>query len=377
MLNLDARAFARWDADTVALLKALTDLFPETGPIKRLVQEGGLRLARFHWDRPADDLWPDVLEAAAAEGLLRGLLLRVADDPSSRVHHPLLRELLHREQPAGGVDPCQVRFIDRTVPKAFLDRNALRGHLRELLHDNGSRVLVVSGDRFTGKSWTWDLIVHVLGELGRGSSYLIDLDAWEGTPAGPADVMGEITDQLGWERAAVDPHEAEDTSARNLLSRFKGRIRGCADEPWFVFDGLDAHYLTPSALRMIEGLALAAERREAGGRMRVVLIGYERELPAQLAQSVLHERLGHPGVDDLRDFFDRVAASRGYRPDGEAVDLFVERVLEESMGEEESVGEGDRRGALPIGRVSRAAAAHARLLLSHLPAPATREGGAP
>ncbi|MFD0428167.1 hypothetical protein ACFQ60_08400 [Streptomyces zhihengii] len=162
--------------------------------------------------------------------------------------------------------------------------------------------------------------------------------------------MGEITDLLCWERFRVDARENEETQGRTLLSKFKGMIRGTGDR-WFVFDALDSPNLTEPARRLIEGLAVAAERRETGGGMRVVLLAYDRALPPSVADTALTEDLRPVRVEDLRSFFVRVAEGIGNSLPDEAVAVLVASVLEEALGDR-----GDPSAPLPFDLVSRAAA---------------------
>ncbi|MFE2164211.1 effector-associated domain EAD1-containing protein [Streptomyces sp. NPDC059447] len=358
MSLLDRATFSTRDPLSRELLQAVLTLYYKPEPVQRFVEEAGMPKADFRWERALKDVWPDVLETAARLRRLRRLVEVIARDPDTDAYS-VFTVLLAQEPPAGGEDPYDVRVIGRDRPKAFIDRLELRSHLRDLLHDNGGRVLVVSGDRATGKSWTWYLISHVLSCLGHAAPYLVDLNIWAGAPAGPGDVMGELTDQLGWDRCPIDPHESQDTLGRKLLSHFKGRMRHHDDaDCWLVFDGLDADDLTEPALRMIEGIATAAERREAGGRLRVVLIAYDQDLPPHLATWVHHEVLRPLNTADLRDFFNGVAGSIDLQLTDEAVDVLVRSVLEEAFGGEPPPEQ------LPVAAVSYVAACRARRLIS-------------
>lgn len=355
---LDRTVFSLADPRCTLLLDTLSELYFEPLRIQRLTEAAGLPRGVFPWGARAIDLWADILRWAALNGLLRRLVKVVAGEPESRAY-PLFDVLLEEAAQSSvqeADDPCAVSLIGHGRPRAAIDREELRGHLRELLHPNGCRVLVVTGGTATGKTWTWHLISHVLQSLA-GHAYLVDFSAWAGPPAGPADVMGEITDLLCWERLRVDPRESEETQSRTLLSKFKGMIRASGD-CWFVFDALDSANLTEPARRMIENLAVAAERRETGGGMRVVLLAYDHPLPPSAADTALREDLRPVRAEDLRAFFDRVAEENGKSLTDEAAELLVASVLREALGDH-----GDPSAPLPFDQVSRAAAARARLLL--------------
>ncbi|MBM9623311.1 effector-associated domain EAD1-containing protein [Streptomyces zhihengii] len=356
---LDRTVFSLADAESKRLWEALCGLYYEAGRIRRITDAAALPPGQFAWGEPAFDLWYDVLRYAAPRRRLRPLVEVVAAESDSSALTIFKELVAQAPTPAagGGDDPCAVPLIGYGRPRAFIDREELRGHLRELLHRNGCRVLVVTGAPATGKTWTWHLISHVLESLHGQAPYLVDFSAWAGSPAGPADVMGEITDLLCWERFRVDARENEETQGRTLLSKFKGMIRGTGDR-WFVFDALDSPNLTEPARRLIEGLAVAAERRETGGGMRVVLLAYDRALPPSVADTALTEDLRPVRVEDLRSFFVRVAEGIGNSLPDEAVAVLVASVLEEALGDR-----GDPSAPLPFDLVSRAAADRARLLL--------------
>lgn len=357
---LDRTAFSLRDPDGQVLLDTLSGLYYEPGRVRRLTDAAGLPPGEFAWGAPAVELWFDVLRWAAPRRLLRPLVEAVAADADSGAY-PVFKSLLAQSAQTAAArtdDPCAVPLIGFGRPRAFIDREELRGHLRVLLHPNGCRVLVVTGDAQSGKTWTWHLVSHVAESLGGHAPYLVDFTHWAGPPAGPADVMGEITDLLCWERFRVDPRESEATQARTLLSKFKGLIRGMGDR-WFVFDALDSANLTEPARHLIEQLAVAAERRETGGGLRVVLLAYDRPLPLSVADTVLTERLRPVETGDLRVFFGRVAAGTGNSLSDAAVELLVASVVEEALGED-----GDPHAPLPFSPVFRAAASRARLLLT-------------
>ncbi|WP_187283590.1 effector-associated domain EAD1-containing protein [Streptomyces sp. t39] len=356
---LDRTAFSLQDPESKVLLDALAGLYYAEARVRMLTDAAGLPPGEFAWGARAIDLWCDVLRWAAPRRRLRPLIEVVAAEPDSSAH-PIFKDLVAQTaQPSAGRDddPCAVPLIGYGRPRPFIDREELRGHLRVLLHRNGCRVLVVTGGTATGKTWTWHLISHVLESVSGRAPYLVDFSHWAGPPAGPADVMGEIADLLGWERFRVDARESEETQARNLLSKFKGLIRDLGDR-WFVFDALDSPNLTEPARRLIEQMAVAAERRETGGGLRVVLLAYDRPLPPSVADTVLTEDLRPVRAEDLRAFFGRVAEGSGNSLPDEAVELLVASVLEEALGEH-----GDPSAPLPFTLVSRAAADRARLLL--------------
>ena len=73
-------------------------------------------------------------------------------------------------------DPYLSQMIGQREP--FIDRSDLRAHLRDLLSESKSRVLVLTGERPCGKSYTWFFIRQpkLLADI---TPVLIDLSEWK------------------------------------------------------------------------------------------------------------------------------------------------------------------------------------------------------
>ncbi|MFD0531233.1 hypothetical protein ACFQ1I_39025 [Kitasatospora arboriphila] len=63
-------------------------------------------------------------------------------------------------------------------PPLFLGRTLLRTHLKDLVSDSRSRVLLVTGPRSCGKSHTWYFVSHVAQQLRTFRPVLVDLAEW-------------------------------------------------------------------------------------------------------------------------------------------------------------------------------------------------------
>jgi hypothetical protein len=210
--------------------------------------------------------------------------------------------------------------------RPFIDRVELRRYLPAMLEPDGPRVLVVNGPRYSGRSYSWHLIAHVSEACGEYDAYRIDIKEWEGTQLTPVDLMREIASQLGWPTPEVDFTAQEDTQARTLLSWFKPKMRDERRRRWLVFDSLDADRATDAALRLIDNIASAAERHEAGD-LRVVLLAYGRSLPGDVDPFILREPLRLIGVPEIRAFFESVAIETGRPAEAAALDELVATLL--------------------------------------------------
>jgi hypothetical protein len=86
----------------------------------------------------------------------------------------------------------------------FIDRSELRRNLKDLLSESKSRVLVVTGDRPCGKSYTWFFISQPTLLTGI-TPVLVDLSEWS-EPTTPIEVMSSIARQLKLTEPRIDEH---------------------------------------------------------------------------------------------------------------------------------------------------------------------------
>ncbi|MGQ4513007.1 effector-associated domain EAD1-containing protein [Streptomyces sp. DW26H14] len=327
MSFLDRRTFPLGDPDAEQLLKGLLTTYYEYREIKRFAALAGVRPALFSSSGRAADVWPQVLDAAARDGLLRQLVEIVAHDPASR-GTMVFRQLLDNAG-AHGEDPIRSYLFDEGGSRVLLDRNELRECLREFVA--GQRVLIITGDRRSGKSHSWHLIRHVARHHG-AEAYRIDFGLWEGSQMEPGELMALLAGEMGLgEICDVEPDASDNFRVLKYLSWFKGQVRG-GPQRWLVFDGLDTATITEAALRLVESIAVMADSGEANEKARVVLIDYPRSrLPGEVDDRALRERIGPLKPAHLRDFFQWVSRSNGLELKTSEVDGHVDAVLCEAV----------------------------------------------
>jgi hypothetical protein len=330
---LDDVPFSFEEPDAKTLLKFLLDTYPDRPAVREFADGAGLPPASVNWEQAMKDAWPDVLVLASRERKIRVLIeaVRAKGVPANPPEYPELFARLLTPIAGAVIVPPQDNGLPYAVhlvgstdrPRPFIDRVELRANLKELVSDRG--VLVVNGPAASGKSYSWHFIAYVRDALQSFDSYVIDLGNWVGTPAGPIDIMKEIATQLDWEPAVPDAEAQEDTLARTLLTWFKSNAKR-APAFWIVLDGVDRAPLTDGALRLIDGIATAAGRAEAG-EARVVLLDYRRPLPLDVDPYVLQETLDPIGVDTLRTFFVDVGEQHGVTLASDVVDDLMTKLL--------------------------------------------------
>ncbi|GJF33299.1 hypothetical protein KNE206_59990 [Kitasatospora sp. NE20-6] len=226
--------------------------------------------------------------------------------------------------PAAGDDPY---LTDLLGQRLFLDRTLLRSHLRDLLSDSRSRVLLVTGPRSCGKSYTWYLVSHVAQQLQTFKPLLVDLGEWADQACTPYDLMSSIASQLKLPEPTVDHYAQGAAQARRLRDWLVGQLYDqCVGAKYLlVVDSLDHVPLQADTAALIDHLAGAAVRERLPG-LRVMLLGYGHpEIDA--LDSVLTEPVGTIDRRVLCDFFARLAAGLDVEIDPAVIDTVVDRML--------------------------------------------------
>lgn len=347
MSFLDDPEFRLEHPDAAELVRVLSLVYYKTSQIEPLLDDAGLPKERLPLEGvAAADLWPRACALAAAEGKLRRLVEIVRADAQAAAHRAALADFLAGPAPADD-DPFAAHLVGPGSRRAFLDRRDLRDHLRDLANDV-ERVLVVTGPRWSGKTYTRHLIQH-LADLRGFTPHYVDCREWTGPPAGPREVMTLLALSLGWEPPDTDTTAQEETVGRFLVAWFNGRMRQEPRTHWVMFDHLDAGTLSPAGLRLVQDLAAAAHLRQAG-TLRVVLSAFGGALPHDVDPYVLRDELPLFDLAELHRFFAKLSAATGCEaPSAEEVDAIIAEAL------------GDAGAPPPVDRVSRLIASVGRL----------------
>jgi Effector-associated domain 1 len=307
---------------------------------------------RFELNRRLDEITaPDnlsnvtfhVLDTAEREGWLRELLVMFKNGRYPGVREVATRVLAQLDQApkAGGApqppatapgngsavsgsDPFLSHLVGQ---QPFIDRTVLHKHLEDLISDSASRVLVITGERPCGKSYTW-FYVRQPELLGGITPVLVDLSEWA-DPSHPVEVMSSIALQLGLTEPTIDEHAQGAAQAQRLRDWLVGQLQPLehGGRRWLlVFDSLDHPAQRDDTLQLIEFVAGAAIRQRVAG-LRVILLGYANRLPISPLEAVLEEEIHDIGKPELRDFFLLLAQHAGLTISDQAVDLAVNAVL--------------------------------------------------
>ena len=230
-----------------------------------------------------------VLRAAESQGWTLDL---VAGARKAAQDNPLLKKFIAdypdfdpTKPPPPAVDHYQTRFL--LGGRVFLRREDLRTKAKLIGVEDNSRVLVVTGPRVSGKTYSRDFITYVLAKdpqqrLLTQKVLYFDLDDY---PSGPGDLARRIGTQLGLKKETMPESKGEQDSrwVPDLLDWLVGGINAHpADVVWLILDGFRVHSLPGEVHDLLARLVKEADSTTP--KLRMVLLNYgQRDLVAPFA----------------------------------------------------------------------------------------------
>jgi len=214
----------------------------------------------------------------------------------------------------------------------FLCRPGLRGNLKRIGQGNETRVLVVTGQRGSGKTYSKDFIGYLLQfdpayQAQRNQLAYADLDQFVD---GLETLARRIGTALQLDPATLPPRPKDDKEqdSRWVPDLFnwlvKGVNAGNTDVWWLVLDGFRVQTLPQAGLDLIDQLADYADNVTT--RLRLVLLNYPR---ADALQFSLREDIPGATLDrpDIEKFIQTIYDQSGKPADAQRVSQAVDEIL--------------------------------------------------
>ncbi|HTV01057.1 MAG TPA: effector-associated domain EAD1-containing protein [Luteitalea sp.] len=303
------------------LVAALVDAFPT---LTKLDQMLALKVRQHRPsitpDGPLDDVVLRIVLRAERDFWTRNL---IAGARAATPGNPLLQEFLaaHPTLDPGtvtaAVDHYSAKFL--VGGRVFLCRPGFRSALREIGEGLSSRVLVVYGDRGTGKTYSKDFVGYLLqfDPVRRAERYkfaYVDVDQQDATLE---NLARRIATALGMDPTTIPSRPASDKEqdSRWLPDLYQwlsdGINAGAYEVWWLVLDGFRVS-LPNEALDLIQMLGEFAD--VGTDRLRLVLLNYPR-VDALLYSHV--EAITAPPItrSDIEAFLTEVFSRAGDPPD--------------------------------------------------------------
>lgn len=322
----DPSLAAPGDDRTQLIIDMLTENIFKTAQITTFLQSASLRPGDYPLET-ARLTWTAAVRDAARRGRL-GELIRcvVAQDPAfgtelERRWQPLVHgpgDWYHNE------DPFASCFVGVRASRAIIDRAELRSGLRNLATDQ-YWVLVVLGDKGTGKTHSWFLVAH-LRDAGVLTGKLIRVTTrdWVGEVTGEG-LVASLADKLGVNIGLMPSGELDDARIRKLVDMLAGRYPDDGVIRWIVLDGLDGPGVRNSARDVAKRLITMVDEGELP-RTRLIVTGFDG-LGLTVGPSVQVERISPIGKTLVYSFLGDVAQQLGGTVTAKELDECVHEVF--------------------------------------------------
>ncbi|MFT4151599.1 MAG: effector-associated domain EAD1-containing protein [Paracoccaceae bacterium] len=292
-------------SEATDLLRALLAAFPDRDRLRLVV---GKTPVERNYDQivPRSTLEPEyfaLVQAANNEGWIDALVagLRAAERVS-----PLLLAVLDgfaRTRPKSVLPPHLDLVLDGAP---FVNQHPLRTALSEMTQGFGARVLQVTGERCSGKSYSQYLITHVARRTGASVYPGLSLEAT--TTA--RDVVEDIA--LWWRidppPASLTADLAQDSTVVMRLVRWLAAQGQTLDRDWWlIMDGFDSPRVHDSVTMLMTGLAQTIGMGQLD-RLRLFLLAWNRPISGPPPGRVFEQGLAAFERGHLKAWLDDLVA---------------------------------------------------------------------
>jgi hypothetical protein len=291
--------------DFKAWVTAFEDAFDDLGAFGKLVQiaSGGKSLDMVAGAGSLEDVIPVVIRKADNGRWLKKLLGEALAVQGSR---QLLRDLQTDFETMTIIEPDSPFDAMRIFGDPMFDRSDLRARLRGLQSDGATPVLVVYGERYSGKTWSARLISYVARRIEDVNVVLVDMEPYIGKPVDAA-LIGRLIAEEAYsaeEAFSADPpspNEEQDAQwCRQYYSWLARNAKLAGGIWWIVIDHLEKVALSQSAKEFVCGLGRSIPLRIP--MVRLVILSYHEpnELEAGVGR-VEHEEVPILSLDQIKD----------------------------------------------------------------------------
>lgn len=286
-------------AESTRLLAALIEAFPNRGVLTILLAAPpvGRQYARLVRAGTLDEEYFQLVQAANEEGWIGVLFeaLRAAANVNPALLHAIDGFIGLRSSSA--VLPHLELLLDGTP---FVNQHGLREALLTMTRPNGPKVLQVTGERASGRSYSQYLIAHVARHSGAEIYLAPPIEAT--TTA--REVIEDIALFLELGTPQMAPDAPQDTTEIKRLVRWLAAAGRKLDRDWWlVFDGFDSDRIGDGVLMLMHGLAHTIGLGQPA-RMRLFLLAWDRPISGPPPGRVYEQGVLAFSRDHVKEYFD-------------------------------------------------------------------------
>jgi len=189
-----------------------------------------------------------------------------------------------RQPPAQTPGAIQANPLDATIlgdGMPFVNRSDLRSHLRRLATPAGNTkpILVVVGDKQSGKSYSIHYIDHFSYNQPPITTYRLELKEDTALETGPAEMARDLVAMMGRSVAGIPPAQTnQKLYVRNLAKWVLNEAVQVATQHWIMLDNFTGPSLRPDTRDFIAALSDLVTTGVFAQRCRVILIGFDRAM---------------------------------------------------------------------------------------------------
>jgi len=328
----------------IELHQALNDAFG-TGEFRQLLVAVNRR-----WDDFAGPLTtlPEAITQVIAKAEAQGWtadLLRAALASGPPANNPRLRAFFANNPEwdpanaqAAGIEPYKATVLKANRP--FVGRKDLRECVPKLGVDTNSRILLVDGERRSGKTYTNNFL-QFMGEYKSCRVRYHDLDSESHTLERFA---ARLQEKLGL-ASPIPPKDTEQDArwAERLAAWILQNTVDAANGTrlWLVLDGFrekeherGVHDLIAKLGEMIDTTAASQ-----ADHFRLVLINYGARVSPAIAAGAFEEKALPPSLDEFRTSFVQYCTQRGLASDSAETAFSVARAEAEKQSQKDPEGQ--------------------------------------
>jgi Effector-associated domain 1 len=210
--------------------------------------------------------------------------------------------------------------------RVLLDRGELREHLRGLVRDEG-RILVVNGDKRSGKSYTLQAIQFVAER--QDSHRVVYVNLVEAPDLAPDQLVKTILKRVGRSSSieALSDESFEQLARTNggLIDLVRTQSAESAEYWWIVIDGVGQTEVPGATIDLIKELGMSIMTDVT--RVRLVLLSWSEPIHQEVDPYVKRETIEPIGPEKVRAFFEQYAEHMRITADPAVIEQVVEKVV--------------------------------------------------
>lgn len=194
----------------------------------------------------------------------------------------------------------------------FVDRTSFRGALARLFGEN-LRVLIMNGNRYSGRTYSRLLVQHVAENIGIIPLYIDLMNGLQSKEV--QDIVLQCSNYMSLPPSNFrDPAAQQSTQTKGFIYFLIGWFRSLegSQQRWcFIFDHYDRDEVLPACREFVDLLIEELINNSGIINVRTVLLGNKPVIPRTIASYILNDRLEPFLPSDVEQYLGDIAQRNG------------------------------------------------------------------